>query len=99
MANLIKQVSTATSGTITCTDTKQDLVIVHDAASLAVTLTVALPASPTDGQKVSFTTTLGITTLTISSALTIIGTLTTLAAAGFWTFIYENSTNKWFRIT
>ncbi len=98
MSNFIKQISTLTSGTITIADTKQDVQLVHNAASLAITLTITLPASPTDGQKVGFASTLGVTTLTLSSGLTIIGALTTIAAAGFATFMYEASTNKWFRI-
>jgi hypothetical protein len=95
---MIKQISTATSGTVTCTDNKQDLIVVHDAASLAATLTVTLPASPNDGQKVIFASTLGVTVLTISSALAIVGTLTSLIAGGYWTLAYESSTNKWYRI-
>lgn len=96
--NFIKQTSTATSGTVTCTNLGQDLTVYHDAASLAATLTVALPTNPIDGQCVTFVSTLGITALTISSALTIVGGLTTLAAAGYWTICYEAATNKWFRI-
>lgn len=99
MSNFIKQISTATSGTITLADTKQDCQLVHDAVSLSVTLTITMPASPIDGQKVGITSTLGITTLTISSGLTIVGILTTLAAAGFATFMYESGTNKWYRIS
>lgn len=98
MATFTKLVSTATSGTVAAPDTKQDSVVVHDAASLAVTLTLTLPASPIDGQQVIIVSTLGVTTLTLSSALTIIGGLATLAAGGFMTLMYESSQNKWFRI-
>lgn len=98
MANTTKQISTITSGTITANDTKQDVLIIHDAIALATTLTLTMPASPTDGHKVSFVSTLGVTTLTMSSTPTIVGSLTTIAAAGFATWIYELSTNKWFRI-
>jgi hypothetical protein len=95
---IAKTYSTATSGTVTLLNTKQDQIVVHDAASLAATLTVTMPANPIDGQYVSFASTLGVTVLTISSALTIVGTLTTLAAAGYWTLCYESTANKWFRI-
>lgn len=98
MSNIIKQVSTATSGTITLPNTAQDCQLVHDAASLAITLTIVLPGSPIDGQKVGIVSTLGVTTLTLSSGLTIVGLLTTLAAIGCATFMYESSTNKWFKI-
>lgn len=98
MTNFIKQLSTATSGTVTATDTKQDVVLIHDAISLAVTLTIAFPANPTDGQQFRIASTLGVTTLTLSSALTIIGGLVAFIAGGFASFIYESSTNKWYRI-
>jgi hypothetical protein len=94
---IAKTYSTATSGTITLLDTKQDQVFVHNAASLAATLTVTMPANPIDGQCVTVCSTLGVTALTISSGLTIVGTLTVLAAAGFWTMCYESTANKWFR--
>jgi hypothetical protein len=99
MAQFIKQVSTLTSGTITSNDTQQDIVIIHDAASLAITLTVALPATPIDGQRVTIVSRLGVTTLTLSSALTIIGSIATFAAAGFATYMYESSNNKWYKIS
>lgn len=98
MSNFIKQVSTATSGTVTLANTGQDCQLVHDAASLAITLTITLPANPIDGQKVGIVSTLGITTLTLSSGLTIVGLLTTLAAIGCVTFMYEVGTNKWYKI-
>ena len=94
---IAKTYSTATSGTVTLLDTKQDQVVVHNAGSLAATLTVTMPANPIDGQCVTFCSTLGVTALTISSALTIVGTLTTLVAAGYWSMYYESTANKWFR--
>ena len=99
MATFVKQLSTATSGTVTASpNTGQDIVLIHDAASLAVTLTITLPANPSDGQQMTVASRLGVTTLTISSALTIIGALTTLIAGGFYTFLYEASNNKWYRV-
>ena len=98
MANFIKQVSTATSGTISLSDTKQDVVLIHDAGSLAITLTITFPASPIDGQQLRIASTLGVTTLTLSSGLSIIGVITTIAAGGFASYIYEVGQNKWFRI-
>lgn len=98
MSTFIKQVSTATSGTVTLPDTKQDVQLVHDAVALVVSLIVAFPANPIDGQKVGIVSTLGITGLTLTSTPTVVGLLTTLAAIGCATFMYESSTNKWFKI-
>lgn len=96
---MVKQVSTATSGTVTINDTGQNVQLVHNAVSLAVTLTIALPAAPIDAQTVGVVSVLGVTTLTLSSALSIIGGITVLAAAAYATYMYEASTNKWFRIS
>lgn len=93
----IKQYSTLTSGTVTLSDTKQDLVLIHDAVSLAVTLTIVFPASPVDGHRVTICSTLGVTTLTISSANTVLGGLSTLAALGYGSWIYNSDATKWFR--
>ena len=94
---MVKQYSTATSGTITGNDTKQDVQLIHDAASLAATLTVTLPTSPIDGQKYGLASVLGITALTMTAGVTIIGVLTTLIAAGFSTWTYNSDGNKWIR--
>jgi len=98
MADLFKQRSTLTSGTIPIQDTKQDVQLIHDAASLAVTLTITFPASPVDGQIFGVTSTLGVTTLTLTSAITIVNALTALVAGGFARWIYDAASNKWFRI-
>lgn len=95
---MIKQISTATSGTVTAPDTKQNCQLIHDAASLAITLTIVFPANPVDAQTFGIVSTLGVTTLTLSSGLTVVGLLTTLAAIGCATFMYESSQNKWFKI-
>lgn len=99
MQNFVKQVSTATSGTVTMPDTKQDVVLIHDAESLAETLTMAFPANPVDGQRVVIASTLGVTELTLSSALTIVGGLSVIAAGGCAGYIYEAGQNKWFKIS
>lgn len=80
-------------------NTKQDVVLIHDAASLAVTLTMTFPANPVDGQRVVIASTLGVTTLTLSSALTIIGGLAAIAAGGCAGYLYEAGQNKWFKIS
>lgn len=92
------QYSTLTSGTLTVDDTGDDVVVIQEAA-LAVTLTLALPATPVSGQRVTFSSVGGVTTLTMSTPVgSIIGALTTLAAGGTLTYIYRGSTTKWYRI-
>ena len=43
--NIILQNTTSTSGTVTATDTQQDLIMVHDAGTTA-TLTIAFSSTP-----------------------------------------------------
>lgn len=93
------QMSTATSGTVTLADTGDDIQLIHEAVSLAVTLTIALPANPQDGQTVYIQSVLGITTLTLSAVVgSIISTITTLSAAGTAGYMYKASTTKWYKI-
>lgn len=99
MSDTFKQYSTATSGTVSIQNTKQNVQLVHDAVSLAVTLTVTFPSAPIDGQTFGFCSTLGVTTLTLSSGLSIIGGVSTIAAGGFATWIYDVTANKWFRFS
>lgn len=93
---MIKQYSVAASGTVTAPDTQQDVQLVHNAA--AVTLTVAFPATPIDGEKFGIAAIQAITTLTLSSALTIIGALTSMAIGGCATYMYNADSNKWVKI-
>ena len=97
MATFFKQYSTVTSGTVTAQDSKQDVVVIHNAISLAVTLTVAFPATPVDGQQFTVISALGVTTLTLTSALTIVGGIVALAAGGFASWLYDKNADKWFR--
>lgn len=95
---LIKQYTTATSGTVTMPDTKQDVIVIHNAAALAVTLTVAFPENPRDGQICGMASTLGVTTLTLSSLSTIVGAITGISAGGYGQWIYESTSNQWYKI-
>lgn len=92
------QYSTANSGTITLVDTADDIQLIQEAA-VAVTLTIAFPATPIDGQRVFISSIGGVTTLTLSTPVgSIIGALTTLAANGIFGYIYRGPTTKWYRI-
>lgn len=87
------QYATPTTGqTVTCDGSS--VVMINPAGTLA-TLTVTLPASPVDGQDVLICASQIVTALTITG--TIVGTLTTLAVAGFARFVYSATASKWFR--
>lgn len=97
MANQIVSVTTTTSGTVTAADTQQDVCVCHD-AGVTLTLTVAFPATPIDGQQFIFCSVGGITTLTLSAVNTIASLLTTMAAGGSGTWLYSRASTKWFKI-
>lgn len=98
MSNLVKQYSTLTSGTITGQDTGQDTQVIHNAASLAATLTITFPANPIDSQRYGVSSVLGVTILTMTSGQTIVGILTALTAVGYATWMYNSDSSKWIRI-
>lgn len=90
-----KQISTATSGTVTVTDAQGDVILILTGA-LAVTMTIALPATPFDGQRVYISSDNGITTLTMSTPIgTIINAITTMAVGGVVAYIYDAPNTKW----
>lgn len=87
------QYAAPTAGqTVTCDGSS---VVFIDPAGTLATLTVALPAAPVNGQEVNLCASQIITALTVTG--TIIGTLTTLAVAGFARFVYSSTAVKWFR--
>lgn len=67
-----------------------------DPAGTLLTLTVVLPASPSDGQVFMMGSSQIITTLTVTG--TIVGSLTTMGLGGFARFCYSATASKWFRV-
>lgn len=100
MNNTYIQQSTAGTGTtVTCQDTGQNVLVVHNTAGIA-TLTLALPATPIDGQVIRFSSGGGIVTLTVTSAFagsTIIGAVATVATGTAQEFTYVKNTNIWYK--
>lgn len=93
-----KQLSSATSGTVTITDSGTDIQFIHIAA-LSVSLTIAFPTTPYDGQTLSISSQNGITTMTLSTGVgSIINALTTLAAGGTVYYMYDLANTKWYKI-
>lgn len=96
--NLILTTSALTVGTVTMSDTGQDIQVVHD-AGVTATLTLAFPANPINGQKVGCMSVGGITALTLTTTVgSIINAITTLAAGITATYIYSSSATKWYKI-
>ena len=92
------QVSSATSGTVNLDSGKRDLVFIHEAGA-TTSLTLNLPTSPKNNQKVTIMSVGGIVGLTLATAVgTIVGTVTTLAALGSVKLIWNSGQNKWYRI-
>lgn len=93
------QYSTASSGTVTMTDTQEDIQLIHEDVLLTASLTIAFPANPVDGQRVHIASALGITSLTLTAAVgTLLSALTTLAAGGSGGYMFRLASNKWYKI-
>lgn len=94
----VLQISSATSGTVTANDTGQDVDLIHD-AGVTLTLTIAFPATPINGQVITIGSQGGITTLTLTAAVgTIMNALTGMAAGTRGRFQYASSTSKWYKM-
>lgn len=67
-----------------------------DNAALLATLTVTMPTSPADGQRVIIASAAGITVLTVSGG-TVKGAVTTLSVNGWARYNYSTASAAWFR--
>jgi hypothetical protein len=95
---IYNQYSTAASGTVAIMDNKSDTVLIHEAASLAATLTITFPATPVDGQQVTILSVKGVTAVTATSQTGTLATaLTAIAAGTAVTYMYSTVRAKWYR--
>lgn len=94
IADVLQYAQPATGNTVVCTGSTSLLVI--DNAGLLLALTVTLPPSPLDGQRIIITSGAGITALTVNGG-TIKGLITTLSVNGYARFAYSSAANAWFR--
>ncbi|MEX0848906.1 MAG: hypothetical protein WD055_01655 [Candidatus Dependentiae bacterium] len=91
------QLETPASGDTVLISDETDMLILNPAGVLA-TLTITLPSENIDnGQTVTIASDMEITAVTLNGG-TINGAITTLAANGFAQYIYELSTDTWYRI-
>jgi hypothetical protein len=89
-----QEVAPTTGSTVTVNSNGFVVLLINPAGSL-LALTIALPSSPTTGDRVEISSTQAITTVTMSGG-TISGALTTLAASGKATYVYGGSAATWF---
>lgn len=92
----VQYVTPSTGDTVTVNSTGHVRLLINPSGSL-LTLTVALPGSPSDGDLIQIGSSQIITTLTMSGG-TIIGALTALAVATFASYIFNSTAGKWFRV-
>lgn len=69
--------------------------LILNPASTIATLTVAFPTSPVNGQLFNISSTQVITSLTLTSSATILGTLTTIALDGCAGWVYSSTIPAW----
>lgn len=81
-------------------ETEADILVVVDRATTIATGTLPFPAAPRDGQLMGISTRVAITTLTLDTgpgAIPVSGSISTLAAGGTASWIYDQVSNRWFR--
>lgn len=93
------QYSTAGTGsTIIIADTQDEVQLIHETVLVAV-LTITLPDTPADGQRVYISSVGGVTALTLT---TLVGSITSIAtsliAGGIVCYLYRTASNKWYKI-
>jgi len=88
----------STGFTATVTDGTDNYWLILTPTGTMSTGTIVLPTSPTDNQQVMVFSTQIVTTLTISSAKTVTGGPTALAANGTFTLKYCAVNSSWYRV-
>lgn len=92
--DVIQTATPSTGGTVSAANSTTVLFINNPA--LLVSLTVALPSAPADGQRLTVCANAGVTTMSFTGG-TVRGALSTFGASGYARFIYSASLASWFR--
>lgn len=93
----IKQYVTPTTGSTVTVNSNGFVRLVINPAGSLVALTITMAASPSDGDRLEFSTSQAVTTLTMNGG-TIVGGLATLSIASFASYLYNSDASSWFRI-
>lgn len=92
------QYATPTTGSTITASTSGNVTLLINPAGTLLALTVALNASPSDGDALTIASSQAITGFTMSGG-TVIGALTTMAVGTFATYMYSATSAQWFRIS
>lgn len=90
------QYTTPTTGATITANTGGNVTILINPAGAILALTLALNGSPSDGDRLNIAASQTVTTFSMTGG-TVIGALTTLAAATFATYVYSATAAQWFR--
>lgn len=93
---LTLQVAVPTNGSTVLSDGSNVLMLNH--SSLIAGATVTFPSTPRDGQMFMIGSKSAITVVSVSSAKTVLGGITTMAALGWGTWVYSQSADVWVRV-
>lgn len=77
----------------------QNVIVILDPTLSSYSITLNLPAIPADGQTITFHSKLPVTfSLVAPGAFISIGSLSAMAAGGFFTVRYDALTDTWYRV-
>ena len=93
----VKQYVAPVTGATVAVNTDGYINLLINPAGTLATLTITVPASPTDGDRVRIGATQIVTALTMNGG-TIVGALVSLAVGGFATYVYNSDSVKWLRV-
>lgn len=92
----VQYTTPGTGDTITASASGNVTLLINPSGAL-LALTVALNGSPSDGDVLTMGASQTVTTFSMTGG-TVIGALTTLAAATFASYMYSATASKWFRV-
>lgn len=92
--DVLQYIVPVSAATVVCNQSTTLLLL--DPGGLLASLTVTLPSTPLDGQRLVIASSGIITVLTINGG-TVKGALTTLALNGYARYAFSLSANAWFR--
>lgn len=93
----VLQVAVPATGAAVQIATGTTILVVNN-ASLLLALSITLPSTPRDAQRITICTASAVTSMTMSGDQPIKGTLTSMSLNSYARFIYVAAASAWFRI-
>lgn len=94
---VIQEVKPTVGGTVAITSTTDLFYVSASAGGTLASVQVTFPPTPSTGKRINITTHFALTSVSLSAASGIIGGISTMAAAGYASYVYDGA--KWIRVS